>query len=104
MTKIVRNRIAYWFFLVAGMAGVIMQIIKWATNTIKNPWYIELCILTLFSLFCLKPLLLLDVYTSVRDVIRYRLFGLSIKKCKDCKADVISSVDPGGEDPDIDDV
>ena len=90
MTKIVRNRIAYWFFLVAGMAGIVKQ---YFIDDLNRPWYIELGLTTLFSIFIFKPLTLMSIYKDIRNVV----LGVKSNSVK-------SEVDPGGEDPDIDDV
>ena len=62
MSVTLRNRIAYWFFLLLGMSALVNQyfIQGWT-----HVWYVEIIKTLLFGIFALKPLVLIDIQKSI---------------------------------------
>lgn len=68
MSVNVRKEIAYWFFLLAGIAGVSYFTYQYAT-TEKYVFLEWLGICSAFSVFIFKPTILLDVFNLIKDKI-----------------------------------
>lgn len=62
-----RKEIAYWFFLLVGMAGVVFFTIEFA-RTEKYGFWEWLSITSAFSVFIFRPMILLDVFELVKSV------------------------------------
>lgn len=60
-----RKEIAYWFFLIVGMAGVVFFTIDFART--ENYSFLEwLGITSAFSVFIFRPMVLLDVFEIIK--------------------------------------
>lgn len=67
----IRKKIAYWFFLVAGIAGVILFTYTFFATDKYSFWeWLGIC--SVFSAFIFKPNLLLDVFDSVKNFFTQR--------------------------------
>lgn len=66
MTKKRRLSVAYWFFLLSGMAGIVKQFF---IDGLTREWYIELGITALFAIFILQPMTLIRIYDDIRNVL-----------------------------------
>ena len=62
MSKQLRSRIAYWFFLILGMVALVNQyfIQGWI-----HAWYVEILKTLLFGIFALRPLVLIEIQRSI---------------------------------------
>ena len=62
MSKQLRSRIAYWFFLILGMVALVNQyfIQGWI-----HAWYVEVIKTLLFGIFALRPLVLIEIQRSI---------------------------------------
>ena len=58
MSKQLRNRIAYWFFLLLGMSALINQYFIEGWQLV---WYVEVIKSSLFGIFMFKPLVLIEI-------------------------------------------
>lgn len=65
MTKTLRMKIAYWFFLVIGIAGISMQTYKYFTNELPLT-FAQGAVTVFFGMFIFKPMLILDLFTDIR--------------------------------------
>jgi hypothetical protein len=60
-----RKEIAYWFFLIVGMAGVVFFTVEFART--ENYSFLEwLGITSAFSVFIFRPMVLLDVFEIIK--------------------------------------
>ena len=63
-----RKQIAYWFFLIVGMLGVLFFTYEfWATEDYTTWEWILIC--SAFSVFIFKPTVLLDVFEFLKNKI-----------------------------------
>lgn len=61
-----RNEIGYWFFLILGIGGAFFFTYEFAT-TEKYGFWEWLPILSAFSVFIFRPMILLDVFELVKN-------------------------------------
>ena len=62
MSKQVRNRIGYWFFLGLGMVALVNQ---YFVQGWIHIWYVEFLKTLLFGIFVFKPLVLIEIWRSI---------------------------------------
>lgn len=68
MSISLRNTIAYWFFLIVGMVGVAAFGYEfWATD--NYTFWEWISITAAFSVFIFRPMILVDVFNSIRGLI-----------------------------------
>lgn len=77
MTKKVRLKIAYWFFLMIGMIGVSMQLYKYYKGELDLSFG-EGALTLFLGMFVFKPMLLLDLL----DDVRVKFLGAKMKVFK----------------------
>lgn len=66
MSLEIRNRIAYWFFLIIGMVGVIFFTYEFSQT--EDYSFIEwLSICSTFTVFIFRPMILLDVFELIKN-------------------------------------
>lgn len=63
-----RKKIAYWFFLVAGLAGVSFQMYEFFNGNIEFTLS-QIGVTSFFSVFIFRPTVLLDVFEFVKNKI-----------------------------------
>lgn len=63
-----RNKIAKWFFLAMGIAGVSFQMYEFFTGHIEFSLK-EVGVTALFAVFMFRPTILLDVFNTLRGLI-----------------------------------
>ena len=61
-----RKEIAYWFFLIVGLVGVVWFTIQFAL-TYQYSFWEWLGIISSFSIFIFKPMILLDVFEAIKN-------------------------------------
>ncbi|MEO0901131.1 MAG: hypothetical protein AAFY00_03625, partial [Bacteroidota bacterium] len=61
----IRKRIAYWFFLLAGLAGVSFQMYEFFTGHIDFT-LTQIGVTSFFTVFMFRPTVLLDVFEFVK--------------------------------------
>lgn len=65
MTKTLRLKIAYWFFLLIGIAGITMQAYKYFNGELALT-FSEGVVTVFLGMFIFKPMILLDLLTDLR--------------------------------------
>lgn len=61
-----RKEIAYWFFLIVGMFGVVFFTYEFATQE-KYSFFEWLAISSSFSVFIFEPMILLKVFELIKN-------------------------------------
>lgn len=68
MTRTLRKKIAFWFFMLVGMAGIIKQTIDLFNNTLEQS-YFQGVITIVCVVFIFKPMILLSLLDDVINII-----------------------------------
>lgn len=71
MSENFRNEFAYWFFLIAGIAGVGYQMYEFFTGHIEFS-VSEIGVTAFFSVFIFKPTILVDLFTALKGLTKKR--------------------------------
>lgn len=64
MSRELRNRISYWFFLIAGMAGVTIQMYFYFLHDLKLSFNNGV-VTSVFSVFILRPNILIEAFKAI---------------------------------------
>lgn len=64
MSKETQKKIAYWFFLLAGIIGITIQIYKYVNNDLELS-FANGIVTTVFSMFILRPTILIDAFKMI---------------------------------------
>ena len=64
MSKELRNKITYWFFLIAGIIGVCMQMYMYYNERL-NLTFGNGIVTTVFSVFILRPNILIEAFKMI---------------------------------------
>jgi uncharacterized membrane protein len=68
MSLATRRKIAYWFFMFMGMAGVFFQMYEFMTDHIQFNFN-EMLVTSFFSVFIFRPTVLLDLFEFIKNKI-----------------------------------
>ena len=68
MSTETRKVVAYWFFLIIGMAGVLFQMFEFITDRIQFSWN-EMLVTSFFSVFIFRPTVLMDLFEFIKSKI-----------------------------------
>lgn len=68
MTQGLRKKIAYWFFMIVGMAGIVKQTIDFFNNTLDQS-YFQGFVTMVCVVFILKPMILLSLVDDIIAII-----------------------------------
>jgi hypothetical protein len=63
-----RKEIAYWFFLIIGMSGVLFQMYEYFINDLEFNMN-EMLVTSFFSVFIFRPTVLLDLFEFIKSKI-----------------------------------
>jgi len=70
MTRTLRMKIAYWFFLIIGILGILIQLYKYIIDELPLT-FVQGIFTAFMGMFIFKPMLILDLFSDIRT----KIFG-----------------------------
>lgn len=64
MSRELRSKISYWFFLIAGIVGISVQMYMYFIHDLKLS-FANGVVTSVFSIFILRPNMLVEVFNSI---------------------------------------
>lgn len=64
MSRELRSKISYWFFLIAGIVGISVQMYMYFIHDLKLS-FSNGVVTSVFSIFILRPNMLVEVFNSI---------------------------------------